>query len=873
MFGFKRSIKKIFSGKKQKSPTPEKSHDDVIRSLFKTKYWNFKSLLSINNTILEIMSEMELALRGNQRFGMEFIRASCISISVNIYKLIEKINDISDNRYETLYHAFADIQYKINQILEERGKSIEGELVLSIEEINKDSANYTGSKMANLGEIMNLTGINVPHGFVITVSAYHLFLKHSDLQKNINQQLQSVDIEDIMMLGTASSNIQNLIMQSTIPPELEAAIFDGYRRLEEKTEKDVKVSMRSSALGEDSRESSFAGQYHTELNVSYKTLIHSYKKVLAGKYSPQAITYRFNKGFRDEDIVMCVGCMAMVEAVSSGVMYSKDPGDINNNQVFINAVPGLGKSVVEGSISPDLFVASREPTIKILKKEIHVKDQGALFFSNKELLSVKLPEPEKSVPAITDIQALSLSKQAVTLENHFKNPQDIEWAIEKDGLVRILQSRPLKQVGKEDNEFKDTLAIKVNNHTILNGGVAASPGVACGPAFILNSIEEIYKFPAGAVLVTKNSLPQWAAILNRAVAVVTDRGGIAGHLATVSREFGIPAIFDTLTATDKIKNKAIITVDAYARKVYEGKAEALLRASPAGGISTIKGSPVHTTLKRMLKHITPLNLTDPKGNNFTPDGCHTYHDITRFCHEKAVKEMFDSGKNNRKIRAGKRLVINDVPTQWWIVDLGDGLKGSMEKDTVKLENIASAPMLALWEGMTVVEWDGPPPIDTRGLMSIMVQSTMNRDLCASGQSSYAQNDCAIISKNFCNLSCRFGYHYSVVQTFISDQSRENYIRFCFKGGAADLNRKFRRMKLIEEILAKYDFQVEIHEDYMNANIEGYDQLFTINRLKILGYLTMHTRQLDMIMSNPARAAYYKEKLLKDICSWFPQAGE
>jgi pyruvate,water dikinase len=873
MFGFKRSIKKIFSSKKQKSPTPEKSHDDVIRALFKTKYWNFKSLLSINNTILEIMSEMELALRGNQRFGMEFIRASCISISVNIYKLIEKINDISDNHYETLYHAFADIQYKINQILEERGKSIQGELVMSIEEIDKDSANHTGSKMANLGEIMNLTGFNVPHGFVVTSSAYNLFIDHSALQKKINQQLQSADIKDIMMLGTASSNIQKLIMQSTIPPELEGAILDGYRRLEEKTEKDVKVSMRSSALGEDSRESSFAGQYHTELNVSYKTLIHSYKKVLASKYSTQAITYRFNKGFRDEDIIMCVGCMAMVEAVSSGVMYSKDPGDIYNNQVFINAVPGLGKSVVEGSISPDLFVASREPTIKILKKEIHVKDQGALFFSNKKLQTVKLPEPEKSVPAITDIQALSLSKQAVILENHFKNPQDIEWAIEKDGLVRILQSRPLKQVGKENNEFKDTLAIKVNNHTILNGGVAASPGVACGPAFILNSIEEIYKFPAGAVLVTKNSLPQWAAILNRAVAVVTDRGGIAGHLATVSREFGIPAIFDTLTATDKIKNKAIITVDAYARKVYEGKAEALLKASPAGGTSTIKGSPVHTTLKRMLKHITPLNLTNPKGNNFTPDGCHTYHDITRFCHEKAVKEMFDSGKNNRKIRAGKRLVINDVSTQWWIVDLGDGLKGSMEKDTVKLENIDSAPMLALWEGMTVIEWYGPPTIDTRGLMSIMVESTMNRDLCASGQSSYAQNDCAIISKNFCNLSCRFGYHYSVVQTFISDKSRENYIRFCFKGGAADLNRKFRRMKLIEEILAKYDFQVEIHEDYMNANIEGYDQFSTIRRLKVLGYLTMHTRQLDMIMSNPARAAFYKEKILKDICFWFPQAGE
>ena len=873
MFGFKRSIKKIFSGKKQKSPTPEKSPDDVIRSRFKTKYWNFKNLLSINNTILESMSKIELALQGSQRFGMEFIRDNCTSISVNIYKLIKKINEISEGRYETLYHTFADIQYGINQILEKREKSFDGKLVMSIEEINTVSANYAGSKMANLGEIMNLAGINVPHGFVITVSAYHLFLEHSDLQKNINQQVQSVNIEDIKMLEMASSNIQKLIMQSPVPPELEAAIFDGYKRLQEKTEKSVKVSMRSSALGEDSLESSFAGQYHTELNVGFNTLIDSYKKILAGKYSIQAITYRFNKGFRDEDIIMCVGCMAMVEAVSSGVMYSKDPDGIHNDTVVINAVPGLGKAAVEGSISPDLFIASREPTIKILKKEIHVKKQGILFFSNKELQTVELPEPEKYVPAITDIQAQSLAKHAVILENHFNTPQDIEWAIEKDGMIRILQSRPLKQAIKEDNEPKDTLAIKVNNQTILNGGVAASSGVACGPAFIVNSAEEIYKFPAGAVLVAKNSLPQLATILTRAAAVVTDHGGIAGHLATVSREFGIPALFGTFVATSKIKDKAIITVDTYSLKVYEGKAEALLREFPAGRISSIKGSPVYITLEKVLKHITPLNLTDPKGNNFTPDGCHTYHDITRFCHEKAVKEMFDSGKNNRKIRAGKRLVVNDAPTQWWIIDIGDGLKGSMEQDTVKIENIASAPMLALWEGITAVEWDGPPAIDTRGLMSIMVQSTMNRDLCASGQSSYAQNDCAIISKNFCNLSCRFGYHYSVAQTFVSDQSRENYIRFCFKGGAADLNRKFRRMKLIEEILARYDFQVEIHEDYMNANIEGYDKFSTINRLKVLGYLIMHTRQLDMIMSNPARVAYYKKKFLKDISFRFPQAGK
>jgi len=869
MFRLKKVIKKIFFGGKQKSTNTEKSPDNIIRSRFKTKYWNFKNLLSINNTILESMSKIELALKGTQRFSMEFIRGNCTSISVNIYKLIKKINDISDGRYETLYHTFADIQFRIDQILEEREKSVDGKLVLSIEDINTNSTTHTGSKMANLGEIMNMTDINVPHGFVITVSAYHLFLDHSDLQKNINQQLQSVDIENIKMLKMASSNIQKLIMQSSVPLELEAAIFDGYKRLQEKTEKDVKVSMRSSALGEDSQDFSFAGQYHTELNVGFKTLIDSYKKIISSKYSIQAITYRFNNGLLDEDIIMCVGCMAMVEAISSGVMYSKDPDDIYNDIVVINAVPGLGKAAVEGSVSPDLFVVSKEQTFQLLKKEIHVKDQKIVFFSNKELHIIELSDPDKYGPAITDKQAYSLAKQAVMLENHFNTPQDIEWAIEKDGMIRILQSRPLKQLKKEDNEFIDnSLSIKVNNQTILSGGVAASPGVAFGPAFIVNTAEKIYNFPAGAVLVAKNSLPNLATILNRAAAVVTDHGGIAGHLATVSREFGIPALFGTFTATQNIKNKTIITVDTYSRKVYEGKAEALLKKFPAKRISSIKGSPVYITLEKILKQITPLNLTDPKGSNFTPEGCLTYHDITRFCHEMAITEMFDSGTNNNQIKAGKRLVV-DVPTQWWIIDLGDGFKGSIEKDTVRLENIASAPMLSLWEGMMAVKWDGPPSIDAGGFMSIMVQSTMNRDLCASGRSIYSQNNCAIISKNFCNFSCRCGYHYLVAQTFVSDQSRENYIKFCFKGGAADQNRKFLRMKLIEEILIKYDFQVEICEDYMNATIVGYDQSSTIKRLKMLGYLTMHTRQLDMIMNNPARVAYYKKKILKDISFLIP----
>ncbi|MFH1672585.1 MAG: PEP/pyruvate-binding domain-containing protein [Pseudomonadota bacterium] len=864
MVGLRQIIKKLFF-KDGKGAEPEES-SNAVRSVLKTKYWNFKALLDINHKTLEIMSDMEHALQGGHGFGMAFIRANCTAISVNLYKIIDKINRISPGRWQELYDVFAKVQNEINRILEDRKDWKGGEMVLHLEVVNKNAIDHVGDKIANLGEIMNRVGLPVPQGFVITASAYELFMEYNGLRDKINQRLQSVKFEDMESLQNASINIQELIERSPLPPELEKAITDAYNLLEEKTEHGVHVSMRSSALGEDTQVASFAGQYRSELNISEEFLIPAYKQILASKYSLQAITYRLNKGFRDEDIAMCVGCMAMVEAVASGVMYSRDPGNTRNNVVIINAVPGLAMSVVDGSASPDLFVVSKEPAGRILTQEIHPKRQKFVCFSEGGIRPVALAEQKKDAPAITHEQTLFLAGVAVRLEDHYGAPQDIEWAIEEDGVVKILQSRPLKQVDTSARVIKEMPDVTIGQRVIMEGGVTASPGVACGPAFIVRTTSDALHFPQGAVLVTKYASPQWAALLDKAIALITDRGGIAGHLATVSREFGIPALFDADVATDKIRNGDTITVDADTRKVYEGKVEPLLKEAQTERLNPMKGTPVYSTLEKVLAHITPLNLTNPDGNNFTPQGCRTYHDITRFCHEKAVDAMFAFGGNNKQIkRAGKQLVV-DVPLQYWVIDLGDGFKGPVEGDTVKLQDIASTPMLAIWEGMIAVPWDGPPAIDTKGFLSVMMESTMNRNLYSAGRSSYAQKNCIIISKNFCNFSCRFGYHFSVTQAFLSERPRENYIKFGFKGGAADLDRKLRRMKLIEEILTRFDFLVEIREDFIGAHIEGCDRDFLKERLRILGYLNIHTRQLDMIMANTARVNFYKDKILSDIRS-------
>ena len=864
MFGLTRLVRKVVkgAGKREPQEAPEE-----LRSMFKARYWSFKALLNANNTALHIMSDMEHALRGSHSFGMAFVRANCTAVSVNVYKIIQNMNEISSNRYEALYEAFAEIENGVKQILEERKEFGQGELVLPLRAINKDMADHVGGKMANLGEILNRVSLSVPEGFVITASAYDLFLKHSNLQEEINRRIQPLDLEDMEMLHKASADIQQLIIQSQLPGELEEAILSAYKDLEEKTEKGVNVSLRSSAMGEDTEKASFAGQYRSELNVNQEFLAYTFKEILASKYTPQALTYRLSMGFRDEDIAMCVGCMAMVEAVASGVMYSRDPGNIRNNVVLINAVWGLAKSVVDGTVSPDLFVVSKGDQAQILKKDIQRKEEKFVCFAEEGVCRMELTGDERDDPSITDDQAVSLAGLACRLEDHYGRPQDIEWSIGKDGVIRILQSRPLRQMDTETKAVKEVPDLRAQEPVVLQGGVTASAGVACGPAFLVDTTVDLLQFPAGAVLVAQHSLPQWATLLNRAAAVVTDRGGVTGHLATVSREFNVPALFDTLEATGKIQNGDIITVDADGRKVYEGRVECLLEEASVERASLMKGSPVYHILEKALEYVVPLNLTDPDGDDFNPKGCRTFHDITRFCHEKSVKEMFSFGKDHRfSERASKQLVYK-VPMQWWIIDLEDGFKEPVEGNKVKLETIASIPMLAIWEGSIAIPWEGPPAIDTKGLFSVMFSSTMDPSLTAGGKSRYSEKNYFMISKHFCNLTSRLGYHFSTVESFVGERPKENYVSFNFKGGAADFNRRLRRIKFIGAILEKFDFRVEIDEDCIIARLEGYDQDFMIERLKVLGYLTIHTRQLDMIMANDARVIHYMDKMLKDLYSF------
>ncbi len=833
--------------------TPQLSPEE-LRTAFRKRYSSFRGLLTANNNALQAMAELEKAYYSGESYRMAFIRSKITTILVNVYKMIRSLLEMSEGRYKELEIIFERIGNDLDTIIERKPVLRRGDFILPLAEANRKAKDQVGEKMANLGEVAVIFGLVVPQGFVVTASATRHFLTVNTIAE-INRRLQVLDPDDLDDLYKTCDELQRIVQDSLLPPDLEELLFVNYARLEKATHPGCRVAMRSSALGEDTAGVSFAGLYRTVLDVDKTRLVATYKEIIASKYGPKAIAYRRKRGYRHEDIEMCVGCLAMVDALVSGVIYSKDPGEEESEVLRINATSGIAKGVVDGTTVTDLYLVSREKPYPVVYSEIR---QGRGSHPNSQ---------QSTISSLTYGQIKKLAETAILLEKHFGQPQDIEWSFDHQGALYILQSRPMlvNQVGENGDKQTPVVQGEVGEKPMLFGGVCASSGIACGEVFRVDSPEEMRKFPKGAVLVLEHPLPEWAPLLGKASAVIAESGSEAGHLATVSREFGIPALFSLPEAMKVFSNGEMITVNAHGRAIYRGCREDLLREK-AVRKNIMTGSPVQRILTEALHYITPLNLNDPAAPQFKSSWCETLHDITRFCHEKSVSEMFNFGQRHHFDQGAAKRLVGKVPLEWWVIDLADGFREGTDVlgKTVRIEDIVSVPMLAIWQGISAFPWQGPPPVSVRGFGSIIFQSTMRPELDPSVPSALTTKNYFLISQNFCNLSVRLGYHYAMIEAYISDLLTESYVTFRFKGGAADMGRKAVRARLLADILEHYDFRIELQSDALLARVKKQSTEYLERRLQILGYLTLHARQLDMVMNRPNAVEQYKEKFLADI---------
>ena len=854
--GFLEAIKGLFG--RERTPPLSEEEAEALRLDFLARYQDFKALLTANNRALDLMAEMESSLAEGQVFGVYFVRARCTALAVAVYSIVKHLNALAEGRYQVLFERFDAIQENIEQILKEARVIAQGPLVMDLEELDAGSADQAGGKMANLGEVAGRVGLPTPPGFVLTAGAFRLFFEHNGLQEEINRRVQAKVLERTDHLFALSSDLGQLIVAAEMPPELTEAIGQAYARLEEKAGRGVTVSVRSSALGEDAAGTSFAGQYRSQLNVRREHLELAIKEVLASKYSPQAMQYRHQRGLKDEDLPMCVGCLAMVQAEAGGVAYTVSATDLHDRDVHLSAAWGLPKGVVDGNAPADLLVVSRAEPRAVVRREIADKSTRYDCFPEEGVCRLENSGAKAKEPALSDGQAVELANMALALEEHYGAPQDVEWALDGQGRLLILQTRPLRQSETEAAE-----EAPAREGALIRGGVKVSPGAAAGKVFKVSKDSDALRFEPGSVLVVNEPWPRWAALLARASALISAKGGLAGHLATVAREYRLPALFGVGDQVEALNDGQEVTVDAGGRAVYAGRVEDLL-AREASRPSLMRGSPVHDMLKRILKHVTPLNLLNPEGLDFQAGNCATLHDITRFCHEMSVRHMFDFGKEHHFPERASKQLYHEVPMQYWVINLDNGFQHEVEGKYVDLDNIACIPMLAVWAGIVAVPWDGPPAMSGRGFASVMFESTVNPALGSPFKKPMADRNYFMISRNYMNLQSRFGYHFCTVEALVGERAGENYATFGFAGGAANQTRREGRVSLIADILGELGFTATVTQDTLRGRVENLEQAEMELRLKMIGYLLMHTRQLDVVMDNPAAVEYYRSKMLSDL---------
>jgi len=837
----------LFKSKNKKTEEKEK-----LKQLLKEKYLYFQRVLDENNRALSIMADLEEKFSGEYLFDMHYIQTNVRDVSEAVSEIIKNINALSDGKYSQLEEVYNQIREKIEKILISKIEIPKTDFTIPLESLDKDSVLIAGGKIAHLSELKNILGIPTPEGFAVTSYAFIKFIEKTQLKEQISQILNSIDIKKIESLNEGSRKIQELIINSEVPEEIANSIKSSYENLCRKLSKKCTVSVRSSAIHEDS-DFSFTGQYSSFLNVPEEQILHNYKKVIASLFNTRAIFYYKTKGFAETEMVMAVGVLSMVNARAGGVMYSKNPNNPESENIIINAVKGLGKLVVDGTVTAETYVVNRKG--EIIEK-LHGKQNKMIICKEQgDIEEIPLPDNIAQI-SLTDEEVLKLSNLAKKIEEYYESPQDIEWAIDEEGNIFILQARQLR-IPEKKSETRLYLPTRIKGYNILlEKGINACKGIGYGKAFVLKSEEELKDFPEGHVLVAKHTNPKYVVVMNKASAIITDVGSPTGHMASLSREYNVSTILNTEVATKTIKHGQDITVDAINCIIYEGKVQELIEAYSKIK-EPFKETSLFKTLEKVLKLIVPLYLVDPTSEDFKPENCKTLHDITRFCHEMVMHEMFTMWNKYEESEIHAVPILAGIPIGVLVLDIEGGLKEGIKKATP--EDIYSIPLKALLKGMQSMQWPGPPPVDAKGFLEMVAHtvSIPEDELKETGKKSFC-----IVTKNYMNFSIRLGYHFSMIEAYAGENINDNYIKFFFKGGGAALDRRLRRVRLINEILKRMGFRVTVKEDVIDAILPKYDIPTIENTLEILGKLTAYTKQLDMVLFNNAVAQMYTDDFIK-----------
>lgn len=493
----------------------------------------------------------------------------------------------------------------------------ENAYVLWFDELRRADVGLVGGKSSSLGELTSSVDVPVPYGYATTANAYRYFMEKTGQNKKIHKMLQELqDVEDSVELHEVCTKIRESICSATMPEDLAEQIGKAYEELAEKVgEKNPFVAVRSSATAEDLPDASFAGQQDTYLNVTGRDMvIRKVKECYASTFTDRAVYYRAKKNFDHENVALSAAVQMMADAKAAGVMFTVNLATGADDSIMIEGSWGLGEYIVQGTVTPDNFVVDKD-SLTITSRRINEKSIELIRKEGGDVEERKV-EPERAkAQVISDEQIAQLADYAKRIEKHYGCYMDMEWAVDHKDRLWILQARPETVWSKKNKEKKsEEETVMTTDHNVLVKGLPASPGMAAGKCHVITDPKDIDTFKEGEVLVTTMTSPDWVPAMKKAVAIVTDAGGMTCHASIVSRELGIPCVVGTksrsVEATGVLKTGQDITIDARNGIIYDGIVADLVKkgtpAAQAAGTAAVAAEYFPPTGTRVL-----MNLGDP----------------------------------------------------------------------------------------------------------------------------------------------------------------------------------------------------------------------------------------------------------------------
>lgn len=315
-------------------------------------------------------------------------------------------------------------------------------LVCSLRAIGAADRPVAGGKGASLGEL-HRAGLPVPPGFVVSVQAFRRAMQDADPGGSIQAGLAALRPGDTDVIERVTADIRARIIAAPLPAGVAAAVTAAYEALGP----DAPVAVRSSAVGEDAAEASFAGLQDTYLWVrGAADVLGHVRRCWASLYNTEAVTYRLRQrspgqqGMPEHEVAMAVVVQQMVDPRAAGVMFTCSPTTGDRSVVAIEGSWGLGSVLVGGEVTPDSFVVSKV-TGEIVRRGVAEKlrlHRMALEGSGTTVADVAADL--RARPCLTDAEIQALARLGVAVERHYGTPQDIEWAVAGEQIL-LLQSR------------------------------------------------------------------------------------------------------------------------------------------------------------------------------------------------------------------------------------------------------------------------------------------------------------------------------------------------------------------------------------------------------------------------------------------------